>query len=154
MGQQEQSAEELAKKTQNPVADLISVPLQNNFNFGAGFNHNKMIYFLNIQPVIPIKLSDEWNLITRVIMPVINQPSLFPTFGGLVPSTTGTGFGDFNPTFFFLARQARRVDLGLGSHVYSAHCDRPRSGQRQMEHGTCWSRADYSRTLGFRCAHQ
>jgi len=96
-----QDESELAKKTQNPVADLISVPLQSNFNFGAGFHHNKMIYILNVQPVIPIKLSDEWNLITRIIMPIINQPSLFPTFGGLVPSTTGTGFGDFNPTFFF-----------------------------------------------------
>ena len=43
MAQQESETEELAKKTQNPVADLISVPLQNNFNFGAGFNHNKLI---------------------------------------------------------------------------------------------------------------
>ena len=91
-----QDESELAKKPQNPVADLISVPLQNNFNFGAGFHHNKMIYVLNIQPVIPIKLNDEWNSITRIVMPVINQPSLFPTLGGLVPSTTGTGFGDFN----------------------------------------------------------
>ena len=89
--QQESSEEELAKKTQNPVADLISVPLQNNFNFGAGFNHDKMIYILNVQPVIPIHLNDEWNLITRTIMPIINQPSLFPTAGGLVHSTTGTG---------------------------------------------------------------
>ena len=40
---------------QNPVADLISVPLQSNWNFGAGFNHNKTIYVLNVQPVIPIK---------------------------------------------------------------------------------------------------
>src|SRR3954452_1096432 len=87
---QDESAEELAKKTQNPVADLISVPLQSNFNFGAGLHHNKMLYVLNIQPVIPIKLNDEWNLITRTIMPVINQPSLFPTRGGTVDSTTGT----------------------------------------------------------------
>jgi len=82
MGQQEPSQEDLAKQTQNPVADLISVPLQNNFNFGAGLNHNKMLYVLNVQPVIPIKLNDDWNLITRTIMPIINQPSLFPTAGG------------------------------------------------------------------------
>src|SRR5882724_760586 len=50
IGQQEPSAEELAKKTQNPVADLISVPLQNNWNFNAGFHHNKTIYILNVQP--------------------------------------------------------------------------------------------------------
>ena len=114
MSQQEHSAEELAKQTQNPVADLISVPLQSNFNFGAGFNHNKMLYVLNIQPVIPIKVNDEWNLITRVIMPVINQPALFPSFGGLVPSTAGTGFGDFNPTFFLSPAKPGALIWGLG----------------------------------------
>jgi hypothetical protein len=49
-----------------------------------------MLYVLNVQPVIPIKISEDWNLITRTIMPIINQPSLFPTAGGLVHSTTGT----------------------------------------------------------------
>jgi len=52
--QPEPSAEELAKKTQNPVAELISVPMQNNWNFGAGFNHNKTIYVLNVQPVLAL----------------------------------------------------------------------------------------------------
>ena len=111
---QEESAEELAKKTQNPVADLISVPLQNNFNFGAGLHHNKMLYVLNIQPVIPIKLNDEWNLITRTIMPVINQPSLFPTRGGAVHSTTGTGLGDLNPTFFLSPGKPGELIWGVG----------------------------------------
>ena len=53
-----QDDSELAKKTQNPVADLISVPLQSNFNFGAG-SRDKMIYLLNVQPVIPIKIADD-----------------------------------------------------------------------------------------------
>jgi len=61
----------LAKKTQNPVADLISVPFQNNFNFSAGPN-DATIYNLNVQPVIPIHLTEDWNLITRTIMPIIN----------------------------------------------------------------------------------
>jgi hypothetical protein len=52
--QQEPGAEELAKKTQNPVAELISVPMQNHWNFGAGFNHNKTIYLLNVQPVLAL----------------------------------------------------------------------------------------------------
>ena len=108
------ATEELAKKTQNPVADLISVPLQNNFNFGAGVNHNKMIYALNVQPVIPIKLTDEWNLITRTIMPIINQPSLFPTAGGAVHSTTGTGLGDINPTVFLSPAKSGELIWGLG----------------------------------------
>jgi len=114
MAQQESETEELAKKTQNPVADLISVPLQNNFNFGAGFNHNKMIYALNVQPVIPVNLNEEWNLITRIIMPIINQPSLFPTHGGALPSTTGTGFGDFNPTFFLSPAKPGELIWGNG----------------------------------------
>ena len=114
MGQQEPSAEELAKKTQNPVADLISVPLQNNWNFSAGVHHDKTIYVLNIQPVIPIKLNEDWNLITRTIMPVINQPSLFPTNGGSIPSTTGTGFGDFNPTFFLSPGKPGELIWGVG----------------------------------------
>jgi len=111
--EQEHSAEELAKKTQNPVADLISVPLQSNFNFGAG-SKDKMIYILNVQPVIPIRIAEDWNLITRVIMPIINQPSLFPTFGGALHSTTGTGFGDFNPTFFLSPAKPGELIWGLG----------------------------------------
>ena len=109
-----QDATELTKKTQNPVADLISVPLQNNWNFGAGFNHDRTIYVLNIQPVIPINLSKEWNLITLIIMPIINQPNLVPSSGGLVPSTTGTGFGDFNPTFFFSPAKPGALIWGIG----------------------------------------
>jgi hypothetical protein len=110
---QQQDATELAKKTQNPVADLISVPLQSNFNFDAGFNHNKMIYVLNVQPVIPARIAEDWNLITRVIMPIINQPNLSPSIAG-VPSTTGTGLGDFNPSFFFSPAKPGEVIWGLG----------------------------------------
>ena len=108
MGQQQENEEELAKKTQNPVADLISVPLQNNFNFGAGLHRDKMIYILNIQPVIPIHITENWNLITRVIMPVINQPSLAPGLG------TATGLGDINPTFFLSPAKPGELIWGIG----------------------------------------
>src|SRR5262249_15972656 len=64
---------EIAKKLNNPVASLISVPLQNNFDFGGGPNDDGFQYKLNLQPVIPISLSDEWNLITRTIVPFIYQ---------------------------------------------------------------------------------
>ena len=111
---QQPSEEELAKQSQNPIADLISVPLQSNFYFGAGFHQNKMIYVLNVQPVIPFNLSDEWNLITRIIMPIINQPNLSPSFGGLVPSTTGAGLGDFNPSFFFSPAKPGELIWGVG----------------------------------------
>src|SRR5215472_7465888 len=71
----EESNTDLAKKTQNPVADLISVPFQNNFNFNTG-PENRTVWVLNVQPVIPIHLTEDWNLITRIIMPIINLPSL------------------------------------------------------------------------------
>jgi hypothetical protein len=105
--QTDSSAEDLAKKTQNPVADLISVPLQSNWNFGAG-SRDKTIYILNVQPVIPISITQEWNLITRVIMPVINQPSLFPGTNG------ATGLGDINPTLFFSPAKPGGLIWGFG----------------------------------------
>ncbi len=68
---------DLARAAQNPIADLISLPFQNNTNFDVGrFNHTQNV--LNIQPVIPFNLSDDWNLITRTIVPVVYQPSLVP----------------------------------------------------------------------------
>jgi len=61
-GEQESQTEKLAKETQNPIANLISVPFQNNFNFGIGPNGATQ-WILNIQPVIPITLNKDWNLI-------------------------------------------------------------------------------------------
>jgi hypothetical protein len=108
IAQEDSNTEELAKKTQNPVADLISVPFQNNFNFAVGPKHNHMAYLLNIQPVIPIKLGDDWNLITRTIMPIINLPSLAPGVNG------ATGLGDINPTFFLSPAKPGKLIWGLG----------------------------------------
>ena len=77
-GQTDQSAE-LAMKLQNPVASLISVPLQNNFDFGAGPDGDGFQYKVNIQPVIPISLSEDWNLISRTILPVVYQENVVNT---------------------------------------------------------------------------
>ena len=101
------SATELAKKTQNPVADLISVPFQNNFNVGAG-SKDEMVWILNVQPVIPIKLNADWNLITRTIMPIISLPSLFPD------ADNAFGLGDINPSFFFSPSKPSKFIWGAG----------------------------------------
>ncbi len=98
---------ELAKKTQNPVADLITVPFQNNLNFGAGPN-DATIYVLNVQPVIPVKLTEDWNVITRTIVPIVNQPSLFPG------SESAFGLGDINPTLFLSPARPGKLIWGLG----------------------------------------
>ena len=68
------STEALQKATQNPVASLISVPLQNNTNFGIG-PYDRAQNILNIQPVIPVGISKDWNLIVRWIAPIISQPA-------------------------------------------------------------------------------
>jgi hypothetical protein len=82
----EMSAEELAKLAQNPVGNLISVPFQDNINLNFGPEH-KTQNVLNIQPVIPIEISKDWNIITRTILPVISMPALGPG----TERTNGTG---------------------------------------------------------------
>jgi hypothetical protein len=72
-----QDATELAKKAQNPIADMISLPFQYNANFNTG-PLEKTQSVLNIQPVYPIDLNSEWNLITRTIIPIISQPESVP----------------------------------------------------------------------------
>jgi len=69
-----QSADELAKQTQNPVASLISLPFQANWDSGIG-EREAIGATLNIQPVAPFPLTKEWNVILRVIMPVVSQPT-------------------------------------------------------------------------------
>ncbi len=73
------AAAELAKKLQNPVASLIQVPIQNNWDFGIG-SANAMRYTANIQPVVPFSISEDWNLVTRTILPVVYAES--PVSGG------------------------------------------------------------------------
>jgi len=75
-----EAEEELAREAQNPVANLISFPLQNNTNFGIG-PHDRTQNVLNIQPVIPINIGN-WNLINRTILPIIWQPDYASSSGG------------------------------------------------------------------------
>lgn len=75
--QAEMSAEELAKLSQNPIGNLISVPFQSNTYLNVG-QLKKTEEVLNIEPVIPIELNKDWNIITRTIIPVVWQPALYP----------------------------------------------------------------------------
>lgn len=88
-----ESATDLAKKLQNPIGNLTSIPLQNNVNFNYGPNRGTQD-ILNIQPVVPFSISENWNLITRTILPLVWQPSLQPA--QTVPFGTGpTTFSAF-----------------------------------------------------------
>jgi len=89
----ELSPEELAKLAQNPVGNLISVPFQNNTNLNYG-PEEKTQNILNIQPVVPISVDPNWNVITRTILPVISMPELGPNVGSQqgIGDTTFTAF--------------------------------------------------------------
>jgi hypothetical protein len=90
-----ESEEQLARQLSNPVASLISVPLQLNFNDGIGPVDEGEQWVLNIQPVIPFSLNDDWNLISRTILPVVYQNEIFPGAG------SQTGLSDTVQSLFF-----------------------------------------------------
>lgn len=97
----------LEKAVQNPVASLISVPLQNNANFGVGpFNRTQDV--LNIEPVIPVNISKNWMIINRIIQPLVWQPYSNQNTGGEY------GLGDLSPTFFLSPRKPEKLIWGVG----------------------------------------
>jgi hypothetical protein len=99
-----ESADALRKAAQNPVASLISVPIQENLNFGIKPG-DRTQNVLNIQPVIPFSVGENWNLIVRWSTPVVYQPV-----------GTGTGYyglGDMQPAFFFSPKKSK-VIWGVG----------------------------------------
>ena len=111
-------ATEIAKQAQNPVASLISVPFQNNVNFGVG-PESRVQNDLEIEPVIPLKLNDDWNLITRTVIPVVEQPTLAPGVGNV------TGLGDIQPSFYLSPAIPGAVIWGIGpSFSFASATDR------------------------------
>ncbi len=104
----EMSAEELAKLSQNPVGNLISVPFQNNTNLNFGPEKGTQ-NVLNIQPVIPISVNADWNIITRTIIPVISMPSLYPG------DDRTNGIGDLQFTAFLSPANPGEWIWGVGA---------------------------------------
>jgi hypothetical protein len=87
---------DLAKKILNPVADLISLPFQFNYDHKIGPTDDGKKYVVNIQPVIPISIGPEWNVISRTILPIVDQDDILPD-----GSADATGIGDITQSFFF-----------------------------------------------------
>jgi hypothetical protein len=101
------AASDLAQQLSNPVADLVSVPVQ--FNFADGVGPDEAVRtIVNLQPVVPFELNDDWNLISRWIMPYVSQPSLAP---GLAPSS---GIGDIAFSAFFSPTRNSNLIWGAG----------------------------------------
>ncbi len=103
----EDETAELARATQNPVADLISLPFQWNVGFENGPD-DRTSSVLNIQPVIPLNLNDNWNLITRTILPIVNQPPV----GTLSRQEWELGNTQFSG--FFSPRDSKGLVWGFG----------------------------------------
>jgi len=119
---------DLAKATQNPVASLISVPFQNNSNFGIG-PYNRTQDVLNIQPVIPVRLNEKWMLISRTIQPIVWQPAPAANAGGQY------GFGDMNPTFFLSPAKPGKVIWGFGPAIVLPTATSAVLGQGKLSFG-------------------
>jgi len=108
----EQSTAELAKAAQNPVANMISLPFQNNTNFGIGPDDD-IQNILNIQPVWPVSLNEKWNLITRTIFPLMWQPDRGSGPWGQDSEVT-FGLGDTTFTAFLSPNKPGKVIWGIG----------------------------------------
>jgi len=117
-----QNETELAKASQNPVANLTTVPLQFNFNSGGGLE-SKTDLLLNVQPVMPLALNKEWLLISRTIVPYVNVP--------MPDGTRQTGIADIQEQLYLTPKQPGRFIWGVGPifSVPSATSDVARTGQ-------------------------
>jgi len=103
-----QESSEIAKQAQNPIANLISVPFENDFYPQTGINKEDE-YVLQMKPVVPIRLSTGWSLITRTIIPIIQTPELAPGINGK------SGLGDIQESLFFSPTKA-----GPGGIIWGA----------------------------------
>ena len=128
---------ELAKATQNPVADLTAVPLQFNFNSGGDLE-DRSLFNLNFQPVIPFKATQNWNVIARTIVPINNFPGADGVrYSGLgdiqsqlfiTPARPGGLIWGVGPTFSFptaTATPAETGTWGMGPSAVVVHMTGP-----------------------------
>ena len=134
-----QTADELAKQTQNPVASLISVPLQGNWDFGLG-DSDATGTLLNVQPVMPFGVSQSTNVILRVIMPLTSQPGS--------GDARINGLGDIVATAFFSPVEIRSHHLGRGPGVPAARRDERLARVREVRHRPLGRRAHAARSHG------
>lgn len=89
-----QDEADLAMQLANPVASLISVPIQANFDDNFGPQDEGSLLRINVQPVIPISIGEDWNLISRTILPIVDQSNIPVGF-------SESGLGDTVQSFFF-----------------------------------------------------
>lgn len=101
----EARAAALAKQTQNPVADLVTVPIQFNWNTGGGLG-DQTLQVINVQPVLPLALDDDWLLVSRTIIPLVNVP--------LPSGDRSTGIADIQEQMYLTSANPSKVIWGFG----------------------------------------
>ena len=110
---EEKGGEDLRAAVQNPISSLISLPFKFNFDYGAP---NGEASFLNIQPVVPVTVGN-WNLVNRLILPVIDSPGAVagtPPIPNPIPGDGATGLGDTNYSLYFSPVKYNKYIWGVG----------------------------------------
>ena len=135
-----------AKQSQNPIADLISVPFQNNTNLNAGPERGTLNVF-NVQPVVPVSLGPDWAVITRTILPVISEPPLS------ADGSRTNGLGDVLFSAFFSPRSSGGWIWGVGPAVQArltaTQCSGTTTGAWGQRSWCCISRRGARGSLAF-----
>ena len=110
---QEQKDADLAQELTNPIADIMTIPIQINFDDNIGINDEGSKTTTNIQPVIPFEINKDWNLITRTIFPIISQDNIYPGSG------SQSGLGDVTEQLFFSPKKptAGGIIWGVGAVI-------------------------------------
>src|SRR5262245_56430821 len=124
----QQESAELAKQLSNPVSSLVSMPFQ--FNWEANVGPSKLTRFvLNVQPVMPFSINPKWNMIARVIVPMVSQPPL--TEGGAATF----GVSDVTTSFFFSPTELKAFILGVGPVIVLPSTSEPTLGSGKWSAG-------------------
>ena len=103
--EQKAQAAALAKETQNPVADLNTIPVQFNWNTGGGLG-DQTLQIINVQPVLPLPINKTWNIVSRTVVPIVNAP--------LPSGDRSTGIGDIQEQLFLSKQKSGKVIWGIG----------------------------------------
>ena len=127
VGHSAEADENLQKQSQNPIADLVSVPFQSNTNFNSGpFNRTQEI--LNIQPVVPMHLNEDWNVISRTIIPLVSQPDP-------LRNASTNGIGDITQSLFLSPSHPGALIWGVGPVVTAPSASDPILGTGKVLFG-------------------
>lgn len=134
-----------AADAENPIARMVSIPFQNNSYFDVGRYHNASNTLL-VEPVVPFRLNDDWNLITRTIVPVVYEPQFIHGQG------PATGLGNIEPQFYFSPSHTGKFFWGVGPHLWLPSATNRELGVNKRGGGPRCRRVGHRRPMGCRLA--